>query len=351
MSNIIFISALICSLIGLLAWAFRHLPQERWQVLAVIPDQMLASGIWRGLNLTFYGVFNALAYTFAAAILILLLATAGMQMGQWMALIISVTLVCLPAAKFIARIVERKTNTLTVAGAAFAGMMFAPAIIILINLVSGQIGGPPLSLLPVMAALSIAYCFGEGIGRLACISFGCCYGRPLSTCPVWMQRMFSRWSFVFTGKSKKIAYAHHLDGHEVLPVQAITSVVLCLTGCITTLLYLNGDFSVAFLSAVCVEKLWRWLSEFFRADYRGSGAVTAYQWLSLASIPLAALLVFACPRSGSPGAMDILNGLSALWSPHALLFLEGIAVAIFLYTGRSRVTGSQLEIFVYADRI
>lgn len=351
MSNIIFISALICSLVGLLAWGFRHLPRERWQVLAVVPEKMLASGTWRGLNLTFYGVFNALAYTFAAGILVLLLATAGVPMLQWMTLILSITLLCLPAAEIIARIVEGKRNTRTVAGAAFAGMLVAPIVVLLINVVTNRIGGPPLPLLPVMAALSIAYCFGEGIGRLACISFGCCYGRPISSYPVWMQRLFSRWCFVFTGKSKKIAYAHHLDGQAVLPIQAITSVVLCLTGCIAALLYLNGEFSVAFLSAVCVEKLWRWISEFFRADFRGSGSVTAYQWLSIASIPLAALIVFGAPESGCNAALDILNGFSALWSPHALLFLEGIAVAVFLYTGRSRVTGAHLEIFVYGDRI
>ncbi len=351
MPNIIFISILMSGLVGLLAWGFRHLPREQWQVLAVIPERMLDSGVWRGLNLTFYGLFNALAYSVAVGILILLLGAVGIPMHQWMTLIVAMTLVCLPAAKIIARIVEGKSNTLTVAGAAFAGMMIAPMIVLLINVISSRIGGSPLPLLPVMAALSIAYCFGEGIGRLACISFGCCYGRPISSYPHWMQRLFRRWCFVFTGKSKKIAYAHYLDGQAVLPIQGITSVILCLTGCLAILMYLNGNFSAAFLGAVCVEKLWRWISEFFRADFRGSGHVTAYQWLSLASVPLAALLVFGSVETGSSVTVDILNGLSALWSPQSLLFLEGIALAVFLYTGRSRVTGSRLEIFVYGDRI
>lgn len=351
MFNIMFISLLMCVLGGLLAWGFRHLPRERWQVLAVIPERMIDSGIWKGLNLTFYGVFNAMAYTFAAGILILLLATVGIPMYQWMTLIVAITVMCLPAATIIARIVEGQSNTFTVAGAAFAGMMVTPVIVLVINALSNRIGGPFLPLMSVMAALSIAYCFGEGIGRLACISFGCCYGRPIEAYPVWMQKAFGRWCFVFTGKSKKIAYAHKLDGHEVLPIQAITSIVLCITGCVTMLLYLKGEFSVAFLCAVSIEKLWRWISEFFRADFRGGGSVTAYQWLSLCSIPLAVLLVFGSPESGSPGELDILDGLSGLWNPNTLLFLEGIALAVFLYTGRSRVTGSHVEIFVHGDRI
>jgi hypothetical protein len=351
MHNFIFLAVLICSLTGLLAWGFGHLPRERWQVFAVIPNKQMDSGSWSGLNLTFYGVFNALAYTFAAAILILLLATGGVPRNQWMALIFLISILCVPAAKIIARFIEGKPNTFTVAGAAFAGMVFAPMIVLGINIATERPDGLSLPLLPVMSALSIAYCFGESIGRLACISFGCCYGRPIASYPVRMQRIFSRFCFVFTGKSKKIAYAHHLDGQAVVPVQAMTCIVLSLTGCVSMVFHLNGNFSTAFLIAVCVEKLWRWISEFFRADFRGVGFITAYQWLSLASIPLAALIVFASPVQGSDRPLDILVGLEALWSPQVLLFLEGIALGIFLYTGRSRVTGSHLHIFVHPDQI
>ena len=34
----------------------------------------------------------------------------------------------------------------------------------------------------VLAALAIGYILGEGLGRLACLSFGCCYGKPLDQC-------------------------------------------------------------------------------------------------------------------------------------------------------------------------
>lgn len=352
MNNWIFMAILVSILGSLFVWGFRHLPREGWQVFAVIPAQKTASGAWNGLNLTFYGVFNALAYTFAATVLILLLETAGVPRFAWMSLIVMISLICLPAAKIIARIIENKPNTLTVAGASFAGILFAPIIVLFINRISERFGGGGLPLIPVMAALGIAYCIGEGIGRLACISFGCCYGKPIDRCPSWVQRIFGPFCFVFTGKTKKIAYAHHLDGRKVLPIQAISSVVLTFTGCLSMMFFLEGGVSTALLIAVCVEKLWRWGSEFFRADFRGVGSISAYQWLSLCAIPLVICIALSAPVQGvGNGPLDIRVGLNALWSPQALLFLEGIALAIFLYTGRSRVTGSRLEIFVYSDRI
>ena len=64
-----------------------------------------------------------------------------------------------------------------------------------------------MPMLETMGAIFIAYAFGEGIGRLACISFGCCYGKPLSECNPLIERIFQRWNFAFQGKTKKIAYA------------------------------------------------------------------------------------------------------------------------------------------------
>jgi hypothetical protein len=51
----------------------------------------------------------------------------------------------------------------------------------------------------------IAYAFGEGLGRLACISFGCCYGVALPEAHPLLRHMFDRWHFVFSGSMKKIS--------------------------------------------------------------------------------------------------------------------------------------------------
>jgi hypothetical protein len=37
-----------------------------------------------------------------------------------------------------------------------------------------------MPIVPALAAVMIAYTFGEALGRLACISFGCCYGVSIS---------------------------------------------------------------------------------------------------------------------------------------------------------------------------
>jgi membrane associated rhomboid family serine protease len=48
---------------------------------------------------------------------------------------------------------------------------------------------------------------------------------------------------------------------------------------------------------------------------------------------------------------DLTAGLKSLWSPAMILFLQGIWLTIFLYTGRSTVTGATLSFHVNQDRI
>jgi hypothetical protein len=350
MENILFIFILVGILTILLAWGFRYLPDEKWQILAVTPRQKMGSDTWYGLNLTFYGLFNALAYSFGAGMLILLLASAEMPVAAWLPLIVGILGICVPASKIIARIVEKKPSTFTVAGASFVGMLITPVLVCMINQTIGHHMGFSVSLVPVMAALGIAYAFGEGIGRLACISFGCCYGRPISQFPPRIQRLVSRFCFVFSGKTKKIAYAHGLDGQKVLPVQAVTSIIFCTGGLLGVGLFLYGYETAAFLSVVGITQVWRLISEVFRADYRGGGKVSAYQRLAAVSVVLAMAIAFFAPETRSV-EVHIADGLRALWNPLVILFLQSAAVGIFLYTGRSRVTGANLTFFVIHDRI
>src|SRR5262249_28008774 len=136
-------------------------------------------------------------------------------------------------------------------------------------------------MIPLVAALAIACVLGEGMGRLACISFGCCYGKPLEDLGQLAQRTFGRLAFSFQGKTRKIAYASGLRGVPVVPIQAITAGVLSLLGLIATWLFLNGRITAALVVAVSGNGLWRILSERLRADYRGGRKLSAYQWMSL----------------------------------------------------------------------
>jgi len=61
--NVLFVTGLALALAVLIVWGVRTLPAERWQMLAAIPLAKAPDGTWRGLNLTFYGLFSALGTT------------------------------------------------------------------------------------------------------------------------------------------------------------------------------------------------------------------------------------------------------------------------------------------------
>src|SRR5205085_1755107 len=93
---------------------------------------------------------------------------------------------------------------------------------------------------PTFAAVAICYAFGEGIGRLACISFGCCYGKPVEACSPLLRWLFKHFYFVYSGATKKIAYASHLEGRKVVPVQALTGFIFVGVGLAAMALFLAG---------------------------------------------------------------------------------------------------------------
>jgi hypothetical protein len=257
-----------------------------------------------------------------------------------MMLLAAILAIGMPASVLIALWVEGKANTFTVGGASFAVLVAAPWVVEFIN---GNLGirmGFDAPVLSAMAAMSVAYAIGEGIGRLACISFGCCYGKPLSECNPMLKKVFTRRSFIFSGETKKIAYAHHLDGREVIPIQAVTAVLLTVTGVAGCYGFLKGFHVAAFYGTLIVTQVWRVLSEFFRADFRGNNRISAYQVMSLLSIFYALLILALFPSAGAEApAPDITAGMIGLWDP------------AFIHTGRSRVTGSTIRLHVVKENI
>ncbi|MDJ0809532.1 MAG: prolipoprotein diacylglyceryl transferase [Desulfobacterales bacterium] len=337
----------------LFQWSFRHLPEEKWQFVASIPRLKKTEGCWQGLNLTYYGLFNAFAYTLAAAIVILLTCAAGMPLALSLGLIGLVLAVCMPGSRLIARIVENKKHTFSVGGASFLGIMLLPPLLMALHPFALAVWDLALPPMVYLATVAIAYCWGEGIGRLACISFGCCYGKPLAELSPQLQKFFRHWHFIFLGKTRKISYADKLDGVEVVPIQGVTAVLYCLTALISLYLYLKGYFTTAFMLALCVSQLWRFGSEFLRADYRGRGRISAYQYMSLAAVAYGLLVALGCAMI-TPSAdvtIRIIDGLRVFWSPVMLLSIQALWLAAFLYTGRSEVTGSTIEFHVHHHRI
>ncbi|MBI9091942.1 MAG: prolipoprotein diacylglyceryl transferase [Desulfobacterium sp.] len=349
MTDLFFVLALALFMALALAWGYRTLPGENWQMLAALPLQKCDNGQWKGLNLTWYGFLSATAYTFGVGILIILAGATGIRLSSLVVLTLLLLAVTIPASKIIARLVEKKPGTLTVGGAVFVGVVSAPWLIVLVNMTLGKANGFSLPVPVMLAAISIAYTFGEALGRLACISFGCCYGPPLAQCSPFTQRIFAGFNLIFYGKTKKAAYADGLDEKKLLPIQMITAVIYTISGLIGTWLFLKGAFGAAFMATLWVTQVWRVISEFFRADFRGSMNFSMYQIMALGAIVYSSLILPVF--SSATGMPDLNLGLGALWDPGIILFLELVWIAAFLHSGKSAVTDSRILFNVVRDKI
>lgn len=350
MWNEVFVTVLGVALFGYLFWGFRVLPTERWQILATLPQRPAANGEWLGLNLTYYGLFSSAAQLASVLVIFLLFGAVSVTRGETVLLTLVILGVCVPGSKIVAWLVEGKSSTFSVGGAAFVGVLLAPWAVVLSNLTLGRWLGSQIPVVPALAAMGVAYAFGEGLGRLACISFGCCYGKPLRESSPLMQKLFRRWHFVFRGDTKKIAYASRLAGEKVIPIQAVTAVLYTGTGLAGLLLFLHGTYPAALLLTLAVTQLWRVFSETLRADWRGTGRISVYQILALGSVAYSALVLYVLPVDNLPRA-SLARGLDALWHPGLVLFLVALWAVTFFYYGRSLVTGSRLSVYVCHDRI
>lgn len=348
MENILFLAGMALAIAVVYWWGFKHLSGERWQIMASVPRQKTGSH-WEALNLTWYGFIVACACATGVGLMIVLFGSIGIPLGFTISFCLAVLAVCLPGSKMIARVVEGKRHTATVGGALFLGLLIAPLLL----WVSGRILpariGIQVPAIVILACMAVTYALGEGIGRLACISFGCCYGKPVASLPAWLRTVFEPLGVTFRGPTKKIAYAHGLDGVKVVPIQAVTAVIYALAALAGAWLFLEGAYGAAFLSAMVVTQVWRAASEFLRADFRGSARLSAYQIMAALAVVIAIVVVsmynapFRVPH--------IVDGLSMLWHPVALLFLQGLWLAVFYFSGRSTVTGARVSLHVIQERI
>lgn len=331
-------------------WAFRVLPGEGWQFLAAVPLTKRPDGQWVGLNLTYYGAFTASAVVIAVAWSVVLMSSVGVSLSGILMLAAILLGACVPSAKGLARLIEGKANTFTVGGASMFGLLLLPWVVAVMNVGLGASGADSLPMTAVLAVVSIAYAFGEGTGRLACLSFGCCYGAPLEQSHRWLSILFARHHAAFSESTRKAAYERHLDAIPLIPVQAMTAGVCVAAGIVGLWLFLQGHFLAAFLVTVLVTQVWRVVSEYLRADYRGGHAFSRYQLLSLAGVVYAGLLTLWLP-DGPSAPPDLLRGVHTLWQPGVLIGLQMLWVVMFLFTGRSRVTQSTVSMQVAQDQI
>ena len=110
-TNEVFVLILGVFLGSLVLWAFKRLPEERWQFLASVPVIKDSGGHWRGINFTYYGLLTANALAFVIALLIVLFGALHISTPVTLALILVLLLICLPSARWVAQLIESKPVT------------------------------------------------------------------------------------------------------------------------------------------------------------------------------------------------------------------------------------------------
>jgi hypothetical protein len=349
MINVVFVAGLATVLFGALLWGIRTLPAERWQMIAAVPLAKNSSGAWHGLNLTFYGFFSATASTFGVAFMIVLLASLGTPLPAAAAVIAVMMLICVPASKVLAWVIEGKRNTFTIAGAAFLATLILPPGLFLAQRELAAWFDLKVYAMPMLAASAIVYALSEAIGRMACLSFGCCYGKPLRGVSPRLARLFRSFPLVFHGSTKKAAYASGLAEEPLIPVQTITSAVFATAGLIGVGFFLAGHWRLAGVVPALSTWGWRALSESLRADRRGGSRISVYQLMALIAIGYLAVVFGLLPSHGP--TPNLAAGLAEVTSAGVIVTLQALWIVLFLYYGRSRVTSSVVSFHVVAERV
>lgn len=336
----LFFIMLLSAILGILSiLGIRFFAGERFQFLFAIPYKKLSNGSWLSLNLTFYGLFNAIAYSLGSFVGVLLLLSVGLTKLQVLIILITILTICIPSSKLLAKIIEKTKSGFTVGGAVFVGVIVSPFAIML----AGYITNDPNLLRfinPIIASLSIAYLIGEGVGRLGCISFGCCYGKKVDEVnSIFLRKFFKKFNTVYAGRCKKASYASGLCNVETVPVQAMANILYSITAIVAITLFIKGLFLISAIISIVISQLYRFFSEFLRADYRGKGEISAYQKMSLLNILISLIYLYV-------GYGSILTEVSLNVALNTMSDLKmiGIFVGIFfltlIYTGVSSATYS-----------
>lgn len=349
MINTVFLGGLTVLLLTALIWGIKTLPSERWQMIAAVPTTKTSDSEWQGINLTFYGFFSATANIFGITLMIVLASSVGTPLIAAAALIAVMMLICVPASRVVAAVVEGKGNTFTIAGAAFVAALVLPPAVWELQRILRAGFNISIYVMPLLAAASICYALSESIGRLACLSFGCCYGLPLRSASPRLARLFRHHHLIFHGDTKKAAHASGLAEEPLVPVQPITSIVFALAGLIGLAAFLDGRFRLAAIVPVVATCGWRAVSETLRADFRGSSRISAYQVMALFGVSYLALVLCLIPGEGP--LPNLATGLRQVASTLVVVVLQMCWVSLFLYYGRSRVTASTVSFHVVQGRI
>lgn len=342
-------SVVLVVLAATYVWAFRALPKERWQFLAAIPVEKMDNGRWRAVNLSFYGFFSATACFLGGALFVALAGAAGLSWMGALTFLTALIFTGMVASRLVNRLASGTRYGFTVGGSALVGIIAAPIVLYLLKEYAGLVP-EKVGIIQVMAALGAAYALGEGIGRWACVSFGCCYGRPISEAPHWVQPLLMRIHFTFEGRTKKAVYESGLEYKPLVPVQGLSAIVLTILAVLSVAAYLAAQYALAFLIAAIGTQGWRVMSEYLRKDERADGRWRKYQCMAVATAGTAVLItLLSGTQPATPPNPDA--GWQTLRQVPVILILQAIWWMVFLRMGLSQVTGCDMAFFVREERL
>lgn len=333
-------------------YGITRFPSRDRQFLASLPLRKNEDGTFQGLNITTYGLMNAVAYTFGTSIFLFLSLSSETPIGIIILSVLVILLISMPASKIVAKLVEKKDNTFTVSGGSFVGGLLSPIIFYIFLYLDCKDSSMALSkTLVLLGAVSTAYLFGEGLGRLGCLSFGCCYGSRVDTLKRGFKIFFSNFYTKFQGDTKKVAYEGGLEGEKTVPVQTMAIILFNLTALFSTFLFLNKSFLSSFLISVVSAQFFRFFSEFLRSDFRGNKKITVYQIFSIIMTLYSFIVAYLLKDNRATPQVNIEYGLSVFFTAKILILLQIIFLGAFIYTGTSKVTYSKINFYVDKGKI
>lgn len=329
-------------------WGFRNLTDEGWQIALAVPARTNSQEgrFWPAVNFTTYGVISSIAYGLSTLMFIFLIGATSQPLLPAVVFVGMLLAVGVPASKLVARWVEGLPGH-TIGGAVFAVLVAAIPAMALTQWLARTLQWTGFDAATVIAAACIAYVLGEAIGRLACLSFGCCYGRPINECTSLQRALYSGMTETYRGRYKKIAYAGGLTDRPVIAVQSIACTVLFAIFLVSLWCFWKGRIGVSTVIALGLSQLWRAYSEQLRADFRGREGFTVYQAMAIAGALQSLLFVYLF----TPHATMVVSahrGWLAVTQAEVIIASQLLAALILFYMGRSSVTSSRLELLLHA---
>jgi phosphatidylglycerol:prolipoprotein diacylglycerol transferase len=147
---------------------------------------------------------------------------------------------------------------------------------------------------PVADAVAPSIALGHVVGRLGCLLAGCCYGRPTT----------AAWGITFTDPfaAANVGTPLHVELHPTQLYDAGAE-LLILVLILATERFWRRRAGWTFWVYILLYGISRFVIEFYRGDPRGATmGFSTSQWISMALVPIAAIMIAVLGRKGSAPA-------------------------------------------------